>query len=131
MLQEVEVQKKWCIEELIQCWTVQGWYKKIHFNYSHFDLHLALSGYQFVTPSPSGPTCGLPGEAGKTTITVVDSWADPSTVPSDFGCHLVKEDVFSQILPAIVASRCSGRADPEVCACLAQESQCSSLPSGI
>ena len=28
MLQEVEVQKKWCVEELIQCWTVQGWYKK-------------------------------------------------------------------------------------------------------
>ncbi len=28
MLQEVEVQKKWCVEELIKCWTVQGWYKK-------------------------------------------------------------------------------------------------------
>ncbi len=89
-----------------------------------------LIGYQYVTSSPSGPQCGTSGEIGKTPVTVLDSLADPTSVPSDFGCHLVKKSVYAQLLPAMNAVRCSGRPDPEVCACLAQESRCSSLPSG-
>ncbi len=124
-----DVQKKWCIEELINCWKVAGLTCQILriLNDNYYIGTTPQPGYRFITRGPGQPACGGPGSASP--ITILDSVANSVALPDDFGCHLLREDLYDDIRPALAVQRCHLQA--ELCECLAEEEQCVNLPQGV